>query len=168
MINLTWNTRGRVGLAEYNKARWRHFAFCLIPFLIFIGSGFIFTTLPLWAGISLMSVAAILLFYYRYRFMQVMVRRLHDRNMSGKLLILSPVILLIILAGFGIALFGAVAGSAVPTWLSEDSSNLWIWIFLIPSIGFNLFLRYQLSQAGTATPNRYGLPPGVNNAAAVF
>ncbi len=168
MIDLSWNTRGRIGLAEYNKARWRHFAFCLIPLALIIGGSVSLTQLPPWAGVSIIGLGIIVLFYYRFRFMQVIVRRLHDRNFSGMLLIMAPIIQLTILGGILAYVFAAAAGNSVPSWISESGSPLWIWVVLLPVIGFNLFLRYQLSQAGTPGVNRYGPPPGINSAAAVF
>ncbi|WP_443748247.1 DUF805 domain-containing protein [Asticcacaulis solisilvae] len=166
MIDLSWNSRGRIGVAEYKKARWRHFAFCIIPIALFIAGGVGFTSIPVWASSALWAVGFVLLSYYRYRFFQIMVRRLHDRNLSGKIILLSPVIILVALGAIGAVAVSAATGTGMPQWLVDGST--WIWVFILPSIGFNVFLRYQLSQAGKPVPNRYGPPPGAAAAAAVF
>lgn len=167
MVDLTWNSRGRIGLAEYNKARWRHFAFCVIPIVLFVAGSAGLSSLPIWVGGAAWAVGLVLLIYYRFRFMQLMVRRLHDRGMSGKLILLSPLIQLTVLGGIAAFAFYTAAGDGMPKWIVEGS-DLWIWAFIIPAVVFNFFLRYQLSQGGTMGANRYGPPPGSAAAAAVF
>ncbi len=166
MIDLSWNSHGRIGVAEYNKARWRHFAFCIIPIVLFVAGGVSFKSVPAWVGGTAWLVGFILLSYYRYRFFQVMVRRLHDRNMSGKILLLSPVILVAVLGFIGAVAISDLTGEGMPQWLLGSID--WIWVLIIPSVAFNIFLRFQLSQAGKPVANRYGPPPGAASAAAVF
>ncbi len=164
MINLGWNTMGRIGLSDYNKARWRHFAFCLIPVGLFIAGIPAVAVAHGYLTVAMSCLAAVLLFYYRYRFLQVMVRRLHDRNMSGKFLVLSP--LLMVAALFVFVIFvgtAVVSDSTLPAWL-DNNMQIVIWAIIIPFIGFNIFLRFQMSQAGTPGPNRYGPPPGMGQA----
>jgi len=167
MIDLSWNTNGRTGLAEYNKARWRHFAFCLIPVALFVAGSIGVASVSPWIGGAIYAAGAVLLAYYRYRFSQVMVKRLHDRNMSGTVLLLSPIILAAIIGIGGTLAISAAMGDGIPHWLL-DNNDTWIWFLILPSIGFNVFLRVQLSQAGTPGINRYGAPPDKASAAAVF
>ncbi len=109
---------------------------------------------------TLVSIATVLFLYYRYRFLQVMVRRMHDRNMSGKLLILSPLLLfLFVVIGFGFIVTAAVGDAGAPAWLSSRGGFISLAV-AVPFFLFNLFLRFQLSQAGTPGPNLYGPPPG--------
>jgi len=160
MINLGWNTRGRIDRATYNKERWRHFAFCLIPVALFVLGGLVATTSLVWLSVVAWVAGFILITYYRYRFIQVMVRRLHDRNMSGWLIVLSPLILALI--------FGAIAGyvfmdaySILPAWLSgETFMNGFGYAVIAIIVLYGIFLRFQLQRPGTPGLNKYGLPPG--------
>jgi uncharacterized membrane protein YhaH (DUF805 family) len=173
MVDLSWNTNGRMALADYRKARWRHFMFCMIPVGCYLAAGVIgATTLSsapttgVTAGLGVSLLGTILLFYYRYRFLQVMVKRLHDRNISGKLLVLSPILMfLILILLIGFVAVGISGNSALDHWLG-DSNNLPIagWGVILPFIAFNIFLRFQMNRAGTPGPNKFGPPPGVAQA----
>ena len=170
MIDLSWNIQGRVSRQDYRKARWIHFAWCLIPVAIFIATGLISQgkSLPV-LGLGF-TVGFILLMYYRYRFIQLMIRRLHDTNHSGKLLLLGPVawLALIFMAGVAGYMFAtADSAAALPAWLDPDHSPWLIFVALAPFLAFSIYLRYQLSREGTSGSNRYGPAPGAR-AAAVF
>ena len=167
MINLSWNTQGRVALKDYRKERWRHFFFCLIPIALLIVGTIIAGAVQPIVGIGIDVVAVILLFYYRYRFLQVMVKRLHDLDMSGKILILSPIIMLLVIgavAAFAIySLSSASLGPVVDNWLA-DGSGVTSWVVIIPVVAFNGYLRYKMNREGTFGANRYGAPPGTGQA----
>lgn len=167
MINLSWNTQGRVALKDYRKERWRHFFFCLIPIGMIIVGTIIASTVQPFVGIGIDIIAVILLFYYRYRFLQVMVKRLHDLNMSGKILILSPIIMLAVIgavAAFAVySMTSASLGPIVGKWL-ENGSPIASWAIIIPVVAFNGYLRYQMNRESTFGTNRYGAPPGTGQA----
>ncbi|MFT4076036.1 MAG: DUF805 domain-containing protein [Asticcacaulis sp.] len=167
MINLSWNTQGRIALKDYRKERWRHFFFCLIPVGLFIAGTVAAVSIDPLVGAGAYIIGAIVLLYYRYRFLQVMIRRLHDVNMSGKLLIMSPVVMLIVLAFVAVFVFyslsSASLGPTVGKWFG-DSSGLAGIIIILPIVAFNLFLRYQMNREGTPGANRYGAPSGTAQA----
>lgn len=164
MIDLSWDTHGRIDRDAYRKARWRHFAFCLIPAVLFVLGGIGAATTLIWLSVLAWIAGFVLISYYRYRFMQVMVRRLHDRNLSGWVMLLSPFVLVLALTVGGVWLFTTVANAASPSWLNDTTTKFGIWIVLLPAIAINVFLRYQLTRPGTPGPNKYGLPPGVGQA----
>lgn len=157
MIDLSWDTSGRLDKASYNKERWRHFAFCLIPVVLFVLGGVAVKHLPIALTIIAWIAGFVLLSYYRYRFVQVMIRRLHDRNLSGKLLLIAPASTLLILA------IGAPVLATNPA-LDTTWVPILALLLFAPFIGFNIFLRYQISRDGTANINRYGPPPGTGQA----
>ncbi len=167
MVKLSWDTQGRIALKDYRKERWRHFFYCLIPVGLFIVGTIAAVSVHPAVGIGIYAVGAILLFYYRYRFLQVMVKRLHDMNMSGKVLILSPIIMLVVLAALVVFVVYSVSsgsvGPVVDKWFGDNSGMTGL-IFILPITAFNLYLRYQMNREGTYGANRYGAPPGVAQA----
>jgi uncharacterized membrane protein YhaH (DUF805 family) len=165
MIDLIWNTQGRISREAYRKARWRHFAFCLIPTAIYIGAALALTSLPPAAYISAFLLATVLLTYYRYRFTQVMVRRLHDRNMSGWWLLLNPIMAYLIIAVVVIAAFLADSHGVIGKAFSDDKHSAAIaFAVIVPALLMSLFLRYQLSKKGVPGANRYGPPTDATQA----
>jgi uncharacterized membrane protein YhaH (DUF805 family) len=173
MIDLSWNTKGRIALPDYRKARWRHFMFCLIPVACYIAAAVIggatlssAPTAGISAGVGLSLIGTVLLFYYRYRFLQVMIKRLHDRNMSGKLLVLSPILMILVLfAGIFAVAAGAIGNPTLDRWLGNDSHiSIATWAVIAPFLLFNLFLRFQMNRTGTPGPNKFGPPPGMSQA----
>ncbi|MGN6423896.1 MAG: DUF805 domain-containing protein [Asticcacaulis sp.] len=163
MINLSWDTNGRIDRETYRKERWRHFAFCLIPIALFVLGGIGAMTAPIWLCAIAWIAGFVLITYYRYRFMQVMVRRLHDRNLSGWFMLLSPLVTVLAMAVGGGWLFATFAVGA-PVRLDETTSQGVFFAILLPTIIINIFLRFQLTRPGTNGPNKYGLPPGVGQA----
>ncbi|HWU50376.1 MAG TPA: DUF805 domain-containing protein [Asticcacaulis sp.] len=163
MINLSWDISGRIDRETYRKERWRHFAFCLIPIALFVLGGIGVTTAPIWLCAIAWIAGFVLITYYRYRFMQVMARRLHDRNLSGWVMLLSPLVIVLAMTVGGGWLFATFAGGA-PTWLNGTTTPGVFFAILMPAIIINIFLRFQLTRPGTPGANKYGLPPGVGQA----
>ncbi|MBW8882388.1 MAG: DUF805 domain-containing protein, partial [Asticcacaulis sp.] len=115
------------------------------------------------------AVATILLFYYRFRFFQLMVKRLHDVNQSGKLLLVWPVAWLVFVGGgITLGIMAASSDGALPAWLNVDANPWLLPVGLAPVLLFSIYLRFQLSREGTPGPNRYGPVSGAGQAARVF
>ena len=168
MIDLIWNIQGRISREAYRKARWRHFAFCLIPLAIYIGAALALTSLPPAAYVSAFVLATVLLAYYRYRFAQVMIRRLHDRNMSGWWLLMNPAIAYLAIAVAVVVIVVLNLSSGPHGGLvNKDATSTIIFVALAPAILMSFFLRYQLSRKGVPGANRFG-PPTDGSQANVF
>jgi len=157
MIDLIWNIQGRIGRDAYRKARWRHFAFCMIPVAIYIGTAMALTSLPPAAYVSAFILASVLLAYYRYRFAQVMIRRLHDRGMSGWWLLMNPAIAYLAIAlAIAIVVFLNLGSGPHGVLANKDATSGIIFVALVPALLMSFFIRYQLSKKGVPAANRFG------------
>ncbi len=155
-----WNTTGRLGVKAYNAALQRHILCCLVPAGLLIAVLIMRDGLPTWMIASIVALAVGLYTYYQYGFLQVMVRRLHDRSLSGAWLLLNP---LFMIQAFGA---GPYFGALVLGW-SLPPSNAAITPteryvsggILLALIVVKFFSQEQMSHPGTWGPNRYGPDP---------
>ncbi len=109
---------------------------------------------------ALITVAIIVGVYVQYRYTQAMIRRLHDRNISGKVMI--PLFLFsFIVIGFGInALLGndLTHIQQIVTWLNSGPGWLPPLVF-VPFFAYTFFVGINMYLNGTPGPNRYGPQP---------
>ncbi len=166
MIDLTWDTKGRMSVEDYRKARWRHIAFCLIPTAIYIAGAVATTVASPVTVLAAFVIGSLLLAYYRYRFMQVMIKRLHDRGLSGWVLLLNPISMLTIVGLLVVAsvLILQPSPSTLTSFLSRSNDPIIVAITILPVIAVSIFLRFQLSRKGVPGANRYGPPTGMSQA----
>ncbi len=166
MIDLTWNTKGRMSVEDYRKARWRHIAFCLIPTVIYIAGAAAASVVSPVTVLAAFAIGSLLLSYYRYRFMQVMIKRLHDRGLFGWVLLLNPISVLIIVGLLVVAsiLILQPSPSTLTGFLSSGNDPIIVAATILPVIALSIFLRFQLSRKGVPGANRYGPPTGMSQA----
>ncbi len=160
VINLTWNTQGRLARRPYRRLRWTLGLLPVVPVLavcVAVANGLPFTH-PLTE--ALITFAILVAAYVQYRYTQAMIRRLHDRDISGKVLI--PLFLFsTILISFGIS--GALSQDfsrieQITTWLNSGPTWRPLLVF-IPFFAYTVFVGINMYLTGTSGTNRYGPQP---------
>ncbi|EGF93430.1 putative membrane protein [Asticcacaulis biprosthecium C19] len=167
MINLAWNTQGRIGRRAYKDAAGKLDWMTVFGIILASVVALTFTQHNMPLSIAAVAIIIAVILYVQYRAAQLSIRRLHDRGLPGYLL--WPVLLV----GLGVLGFGA--------WVlvkAMYAGEFWSFIgalfelitpffqlVLFNGIGltaaivlmlYNLFIAYNLSADGRPVDNRYG------------
>lgn len=170
MINLAWNSNGRLARRAYKDATG---GLSLSGLVILIGGAIAVLSLTKHnTYLSMAAVAAItaILLYIQYRYAQLSIRRLHDRGLPGWLY--WPVMALgLAVIGSGAyvlmrALYDGGLFSFVSSLLGLMAPIVSVVLFkgvglmgALALIAYNLFIAWHLGAEGRPGDNRYGPDP---------
>jgi len=170
MINLAWNTHGRIGRRAYNDATGRIGFMNLLGLVIAAAAIFFLTRDNTYLAVGAVSVIMAALFYLQYRYAQLSIRRLHDRGLPGWLYF--PIMLfgLITLGWGGYLLLKALLTGGLFAFVSGILGLIdpLVPLFFYKGIGFtvaillviyHIFVSWNLGAEGKIGDNRYGPDP---------
>ena len=169
MINLAWNTRGRLGRQAYKDAIG---GITLVTWAgIILGALFVlnFTKGNIYTSSAVVGGVMVVLVYLQYRYAQLSIRRLHDRGLSGILYV--PMIgfalaamayggyalIKIMYDGGFFALIYNLPGLIEPYVQVFFFNGMGLWVSLL-LIFYAIFIAWSLGARGRPSDNRYGPP----------
>ncbi len=170
MINLAWDTRGRIGRRAYKDATgWMSFTM-LIGIVAAVLVIFNFTKSHIYiTGFVAVAVMAVLL-YLQFRYAQLSIRRLHDRGLSG--LLYAPIMVFglvaLYYAGYVVVKILYAGGFWSLIYNLPGLLEPYVQVFFYKGIGlglavillmYNVFVSWNLGAEGRIGDNRYGPDP---------
>ncbi|ESQ75607.1 DUF805 domain-containing protein [Asticcacaulis sp. AC402] len=171
MIDLTWNTHGRIGRRAYKDTAGKLDWMTVLGIILASVVAVTFTKHNMPLSIAAVAVIIVVILYLQYRAAQLSIRRLHDRGLPGYLL--WPVLLVGLgVTGFGawvlvkamysgdfLAFFFALFELVTPFFQLVVFNGIGTIAFVLLAV-YNVFVAYNLSAEGKPGDNRYG--PGAD------
>ena len=170
MIDLAWNTRGRLSRRAYQDATGRMSFVSFVAIIATILVIFTFTRNHIYITGAVAAVVMVILLYLQYRFAQLAIRRLHDRGLSGILYFPIMAFSLVVLyyAGYTVVKILYDGGFLSLIYNLPGLLEPYIQVFFYKGIGFtlavvlliyNVFVNWNLGAEGRSSDNRYGPAP---------